>query len=404
MRSSFNPATLKKVQFLVGTEKTIMEVDDSPSLPPFDDNIVAFLNDLSRRLMSDSRSKQYSDIVTFAFWIRKSSINSLKERFRMPDALLRVGKGVVFHIAPSNVPVNFAYSFVAGLLCGNKNIVRIPSKEFEQIDIIIDAVNEVLCDHKPLRSYLFLVRYDHDKDVNDLFSGMADYRIVWGGDSTIAELRQSPLPPRSGEVTFADRYSLAVIDADTYLNVEDKEKVANDFYNDTYYSDQNACTSPRIVVWSGDKIEEARQIFWDKLYMIVKQKYQILPVQAVNKLTTTYRSAVLFPSSQLERHEDNLLIRLLVSEAKASLMDIKDNSGFFFEYICSDIMDIRELCNDKRCQTIGYIGDKNIFKPLLESGVKGIDRIVPLGHTMDFDLIWDGYNLPEILTRSIMVI
>jgi hypothetical protein len=61
------------------------------------------------------------------------------------------------------------------------------------------------------------------------------------------------------------------------------------------------------------------------------------------------------------------------------------------------------LCKDNRCQTLGYIGDKEMFLPLLISGVKGIDRVVPIGKTMDFDLIWDGYNLPALLTRTIVM-
>ncbi len=136
----------------------------------------------------------------------------------------------------------------ADALTGNKNIVRVPSKEFEQVDIIADAIKSALEEHTSIRPFINLVRYDRDKDVNDLFSSIADMRVIWGGDATISELRKSPLPPRSGEITFADRYSIAVIDSDSYLRIEDKTRVANDFYNDTYFSDQNACTSPRIVI------------------------------------------------------------------------------------------------------------------------------------------------------------
>ena len=67
-------------------------------------------------------------------------------------------------------------------------------------------------------------------------------------------------------------------------------------------------------------------------------------------------------------------------------------------------MDLVPLVNDKRCQTIAYVGDKEIFKPLIDAGVKGIDRIVPMGKTMDFDLIWDGYNLPSFLARTVVMV
>lgn len=111
---------------------------------------------------------------------------------------------------------------------------------------------------------------------------------MWGGDQTIAELRRSPLLPRSGEITFADRYSLAVIDSDTYISIDDKDKVAEDFYNDTFFSDQNACTSPRIIVWIGDRIDEAKDMFWKLEHELVKKKYNFQSIQGVNKLTSTY--------------------------------------------------------------------------------------------------------------------
>ena len=84
-------------------------------------------------------------------------------------------------------------------------------------------------------------------------------------------------------------------------------------------------------------------------------------------------------------------------------MEYRDNSGYFYEYDCKDILELWPLCNDKRCQTIAYLGDKELFQPLLRSGVKGIDRIVPMGKTMDFDLVWDGNQLPSMMTRTIAV-
>lgn len=44
-------------------------------------------------------------------------------------------------------------------------------------------------------------------------------RVIWGGDATIKEIRRAALLPRATEITFADRYSLAVIDADYYWNM-----------------------------------------------------------------------------------------------------------------------------------------------------------------------------------------
>lgn len=102
-------------------------------------------------------------------------------------------------------------------------------------------------------------------------SSLCDVRVIWGGDATIKEIRRAALLPRATEITFADRYSLAVIDADYYLEYGEYERVAQDFYNDTYLSDQNACTSPRVIIWYGNNKEKAKEKFWDELETLVEK-------------------------------------------------------------------------------------------------------------------------------------
>ncbi len=393
---------LSKVDFLVGNSQNVIEASKLKVLKPFDPLVVDFLNSLSKELMTDKQSRIFSDVVTLGFWLRKSSILSLKDRFIRNDN--SVGRGVAFHIAPSNVPVNYAYSLFTGLICGNANIVRIPSKDFPQVSVINKAINKVLSEEKyeKLRPYITLVRYERDKKINDYFSGICDVRIIWGGDDTIAELRKSTIATRAKEVTFADRYSLAVIDADAYLREGNMERLALDFYNDTYLSDQNACTSPRVVVWLGENVSEARELFWKELLELVESKYRFQTIQGVDKLSQLYISATQYGQVSIENSYNNLLYRVKVDKLSSELMKYRGNSGYFYEYSCHDITELEDLCNDTHCQTICLVGDNSIVKPLIDLGVKGIDRVVPVGHTMDFDLLWDGYNLVEELTRKIV--
>lgn len=404
MQTNLNPDILNKVTYLTGSSEIVASLLNTPAKVPFDDRVLDFLNDVSREVMRDARAKAYSDVITFGFWIRKGAVLKLKERFGKQDNTLRIGKGIAFHIAPSNVPCNFAYSLVSGLLTGNANVIRVPSRDFPQVTILADAFHKVLDQYEDMRPYAILIRYGRDKMINDLLSSIADIRIVWGGNQTIAELRKSEMPPRSGEITFADRYSLAVIDADRYLDIENKVRIAEDFYNDTFFSDQNACTSPRIVIWTGRKIEEAKKVFWDEEHKLVERKYTFQAIQGVNKLTSSYMIAAAEPGVKVVAHSDNLIVRVTVPEIRKDLMDYRDNSGYFYEYDCENICSIRNLCNDKGCQTIAYIGDRAMLLPLIQAGVKGIDRVVPMGKTMDFDLIWDGYNLPALMTRTIVMV
>lgn len=394
--------------FLVGTEDILNEMPKVEAWEPFDGRIVDFFDSVSAKLMKDQQARMFADVVTLAFWLRRASLFKLRGRFMdgCGGGKIRTGRGVAFHIAPSNVPVNYAYSLAAGLLAGNVNIVRAPSASFLQVDIISRAMMDVLGetgDACGIRSRLCVVRYGHSKEINDALSGMADVRVVWGGDGTVAELRTSPLPPRSTEVTFADRFSIAVIDAQMYMDAEDRDALADAFYNDTYLMDQNACTSPRLVVWLGRRKEEAKALFWELLHEKVKAKYDFRDIQGINKLADAYRCAAGLEGVRLCFGEDMLLVRAGISELSENLMEYRGNSGFFFAYDCEDIMELRCICDDRRCQTLAYFGDKKMLGPLLVSGIHGVDRVVPIGRTMEFDLVWDGMDLVERLSRYMCV-
>lgn len=392
------------IQYAVGSATVMKMMQQVPAKEPFDSVVVNFLNEVSKELLSDIEAKNYPDVITLAFWMRKASVEVLKKRFAdSNDFIIKIGRGIAFHIAPSNVPVNYAYSLVTGLLCGNKNVVRIPTKEFAQVKIINRAISKTLSDMPDMVPYICLVKYGHDSQINDVMSILADVRIIWGGDNTISEVRKSPMRPRATEVTFADRYSLAIIDSDFYMGMENKAKIARDFYNDTYLTDQNACTSPRAVVWMGSRIAEAKELFWAELYKHLKGKYELSGVQAVNKLASGYTLAVAKDGVKKQKSEDNLIVRMKVPVLTADIMNYKDNSGYFFEYDCKDILEIKDLCNDTRCQTLAYVGDIEMIRPLVRSGIAGIDRVVPVGKTMDFDFMWDGYNLYERMTRNIVL-
>ena len=392
--------SFKELQYVIGNEHTVEQMLDVKPLRPFDDEVIAFLNDLSALLR---KNREYSDVATFGFWCRRAAL--MKEKEKYDDVGERFGKGIVFHSTPSNVPVNFAFSFAAGLLAGNANIVRLPGKPFEQVNVISDAINSLLVDkHKNMAPYIVFVKFPPVKEITDAFSSICNVRVIWGGDMTVAELRNSKIPARTTEITFADRHSIAVIDADEYLKAENKEVIIQNFYNDTYFSDQNACTSPRIIFWQGEKREEAKADFWNRVHEKVSREYSLAPVQAVGKLNALY-SVASQKQVKLENSDDMFITRLNVDEIDKDLMNYKYNSGFYFE---KDIESLSEIVNvaDVRCQTLTYYGvKKEDFEEFLEKcRPVGIDRIVPMGKSMDFALIWDGYDLIRQMSRRVTVL
>ena len=201
----------------------------SPTLP-FSEESIDYLSQLSKEINKFKNIKDYPDIATFAFFAEKPILKFLKNKF-FNESKVKIGRGIIFHIAPSNVPVNFAFSLVTGILSGNSNIVKVPSKKFTQIDIISNAMNKIANDseYKNISIEIFLIRYDRNSNATKYFSSLCDVRIIWGGDETIKQVRKFQLQPRSFDISFSDRYSICIINAEKYINELKPKKIAKGF-------------------------------------------------------------------------------------------------------------------------------------------------------------------------------
>ena len=388
-----------EISFLVGNEEVLHGIDRVPVLPLFDARVVRFLSALSETLQKDTEARQYGDVLAFAFWLRKAALEQAARRYRSAD---RVGRGLAFHITPSNIPVQFAVSLVYAWLAGNASVIRVSQRSFAQVDIICRVLQQLISsEFVSLAPYLCIVRFPHDDEMTAQISARADLRLIWGGDRTIAAIQQIPAPPRCLDLGFSDRFSIAVIDADYYLQ-QDRVAAARDFFLDTYYTDQNACSSSRIVFWIGKEIEKAKAIFWEALLEEVKRNYQLPEISGSEKLLKTALFA--------EHHEEirevrqtNALVRVEMKRLYSDVMEYKGNSGYFFEYELSSLDELAPIIT-KECQTITCYGERlreAIKKMLVRKGVKGGDRIVPMGHSLDLSFVWDGYDLPLVLSRVI---
>lgn len=395
----------ERLKFEIGDERILKKMSALPVGMPFEEGRIDFLNQVSRELLSDRKAREYPDVVTFAFWIRKANMEQERKEF-LSNNRFCMGRGVVFHIAPSNVAVNYAYSFAVGFVLGNGGIVRLPSKEFPQVELINRAVRKALekGEYERWRDVIVFLRYERNQEVNDYLSSFCDVRVIWGGDSTIREIRKSELPPRAGEITFADRYSLCVIDAEEYMAVADKDRLAMDFYNDTYLTDQNACTSPKLVCWLGEKgrIGQAKELFWERLWNVVSEKYVFQSVQYVDKLVNCCMAAVAAKGIHVVKMKDNRIVRIEVERLDPVIQEYRGDSGTFYECEISDVMELAPICNGK-VQTVVMVGDRKRMGSLIMSGVKGIDRVVEVGKSMEFGFVWDGIDLRERLTRRVTV-
>lgn len=393
-------APLNKITFLTGNLKLLSDSKNTPARPTWDERTICFLGELSKNLMNDPKSRRFEDIMSYAFWIRNASLRQIKEHY-YHNSDQKIGRGVAFHIAPSNVPINFAVSFTSCLLAGNINVIRLSNKPFEQVDIVLENLKKTFANgFQDMEKYLILIRYEHDEDITQYLSSICDIRIIWGGNKTIDLVRTAHLPPRAIELPFADRHSLALLNSEAVLK-SDIKRLASDFYVDTYYTDQNACSSPRIIIWFGNKIEEAKELFWSAVEELVDDKYEYKAIFSIDKYDRFCCLSAIDDNVFLV-NSNNKVMRIQVNTLEEKIMDYKYGGGYFFEYDAKDISEIAPIVN-KSCQTLSYYGIKAdyIQQFVVKNGLRGCDRIVPVGKTMDLTFKWDGFDMIETMSRYI---
>ena len=108
---------------------------------PFDNNVIDFISDFSKELKKLNKNN-LTELYFLMNWCTKKNILKIKNSVNLRREE-RVGRGIVFHISPSNVPTNFFYSFLFGLLAGNSNIVRVPKQNFPEKIIILKAFKNI---------------------------------------------------------------------------------------------------------------------------------------------------------------------------------------------------------------------------------------------------------------------
>ena len=232
----------------------------------FDKNIILLLNEISKEILNSNKCKKFPDLVSFGFWCRASNIKRIFNNYSFFKN--RMGRGLVLHITPSNVPTNFAYSMVFGLLSGNNNIIRLPSKNFLQVEILCNILKKLSKKiiYKKSFNRLLLIKYENSDLISSELSKNVEARIIWGGDNTINKFKSFKTKPRCIDLAFANRYSISLIDSNNLakLNSKNLAILAKKFYNDTYTMDQFGCSSPNSVFWLG-KNNIAKKNFWSEL-------------------------------------------------------------------------------------------------------------------------------------------
>ena len=370
---------------------------------PFSRERIDLLDKLSKKILKEQKFRAYPDLISFAFFCRKKNMDHIKSESNIFPKT--IGIGTILHFTPNNIPMNFALSFLFGYLSGNSNIVKAPISKFPQARLFVESWIELNNDLEIADHSMFIDFNREDENIKK-FTQLADGILAWGGDKSISAISTLPKNPSSVFWSFPDRFSISIVDANKFLELSKVElgKTIEGFYNDTLVVDQNACSSPSALFWIGDKekIEKAKTVFWNSFEKKYASNYRIGPVEKIDRAILITQIADLDSNSNTINDWYQNIVRVSIPSNKISLNNLKGKFGVFMESEIKSLDEIKHLFT-KKLQTVTVFGIENslIQDFIVLNRLKGGDRIVNFGHSLDFSISWDGKNAINQLTRTI---
>jgi len=366
---------------------------------PFSPRRRTALSRISQAIFAEPNLRGDAAAAALAFWLRASHLDQIQARFRDVYAakphVVPTPLGLVFHIAPANVDTMFLYSWALSFLCGNSNLVRLSTRRSVLLERLLDCWTWAIQIDPLLRDANALVTYPHDDETTARISAAVQMRVIWGGDQTVARIRQVPLNPHARQRTFSSKLSLTVIDSHAYHATADQQRqqLADAFAADILPFSQWACSSPHLVVWFGPgNCTQLRNLFQRHLIAALQKRGAAADVSAV--VDRRGRAFDLFAQNRATLVEDAPELLTLSATATAPLADYQCGGSTVTHAATAKLADLASLIDDS-VQTVTYFGldPEQRRRFACELGARGADRLVPVGQALSFDSAWDGHDL-----------
>ena len=72
--------------------------------------------------------------------------------------------------------------------------------------------------------------------------------------------------------------------------------------------DQNACSSPHLIIWLGENNEIAKGKFWSTIFNIAKQQYDIKTISVIDKYSQICDDAIDLDIQDYQNYDNILYI------------------------------------------------------------------------------------------------
>ncbi len=389
---------------LVNVNQALVDWHIQPSNGFFDetpvlhDDIVDAVAGFSAYLFKQVDSKQYPEIVSLAFWFRHAHLKQVLGESKGDFSQKNVNR--VFHIAPANVDTVFMYSLLLSVLCGNKNIVRISQRSGDVTKLLVAYLRQYMksAEGALLASLVSVIEYDAQyQDITEQLSHWCGLRGVWGGDSAIASI--SDIAPKTPQISFPDRYSVAVLQLDDTSNIV---SVASAFLADVLPFTQQACSSPKALYWlNTSHIHQEK--FWHQVNLLLASSihqfelsHKVEQHVLLQRLIGNFGMMIIDETGKKIANFAQLvnvgvIARCKVKTLTSSVLAAHTGFGLVIE---KDIVSVDEIACSSKLQTITHRTLSDWQNPNGQ-----FKRVVPIGKALEFSPVWDGVDLLQSFSQ-----
>jgi hypothetical protein len=413
---------MNSVNYILGVVEPTTSLSDllqsmraAPAWQPFDFRAVEFVKRFSQKLLTAAGIRQHPELAALGHWFRGANLHQLAQKYPNDtgDALV-LGRGLAFHVAPSNVDSVFMYSWLLSLLAGNVNVVRVSQKASAAQTFLITVLGQTLAEEvgAPVRGRIVLLTYPHDDAITGALSEACQLRVVWGGDATVRKMRAVPLRPTATEICFPDRFSACAIEAEALLALDEPAlaQLASRFYNDAFWFAQQACSSPRLVAWVGStaRIDAARARFWPALeHELVRRQPENSEAMSMTRVAASFEyagAALARPDGAVGLVSGQPLRLTLERPLNEAVKALHCGNGLFLELRLPELLELAAQLSDKE-QTLAVHGFTRVQLQALALALpaRAVDRIAPIGEALSFAPVWDGQDLISVFSRRLIL-
>src|SRR5258705_12495011 len=155
--------------------------------------------------------------------------------------------------------------------------------------------------------------------------------------------------------------------------------LAGDYFNDIFWFDQMACSSPHLIIWVGSPsvTEAAMDRFRSALtHEIQRRGYRGAPASAMRRLNYAFDRAC---DTELRISLDREFLEIRLGEGEAWR---KESCGAgLFTHVRTDRLESIANIASQRDQTVTHFGfSRDELRTVARiAGAKGVDRFVPVG-------------------------